>query len=185
MQAASPWKPQVPRLSEVQRFPAQLERASKAIKHNPCISPGRRQTQRADLSCPSPRTNQWQSGGVPQTVQASVSVQRQFRCLEQPPPLHCSSQAAQLHSSLPLPTLRCYSCYQPHAGSPPPEWKGKMASAGSLPLHFLLCSHSNSFPLSASLLIIKEVLLPGVDSVSKTIIHSFNWYLSPYYTPRN
>lgn len=42
-------KPQVPRLPEAQRFPAQLERASKAKKHSPSTSPGRRQTQRGDL----------------------------------------------------------------------------------------------------------------------------------------
>lgn len=58
VRGASPSKPQVPRLPEAQRFPAQLERASKAKKHSPSTSPGRRQTQRGDLSRLSPWTNQ-------------------------------------------------------------------------------------------------------------------------------
>lgn len=111
-------KPQVPRLPEAQRFPAQLERASKAKKHSPSTSPGRRQTQGGDLSRPSPWTNQWQSGEAPQTAQAPVSVQRESRCLERPRPLHRSSQAASLRSSLLLPTLCRYGCHQPHGRQP-------------------------------------------------------------------
>lgn len=77
VRGASPSKPQVPRLPEAQRFPAQLERASKAKKHSPSTSPGRRQTQRGNLSRPILWTNQGQSGEAPRTAQASVSVQRE------------------------------------------------------------------------------------------------------------
>lgn len=64
----------------------------------------------------------------PQTAQASVSVQRQFRCLERPS--RYTAPPKLLNFSHP------YFANSPLSRLPPASWKGKMANAGSLPLHF-------------------------------------------------
>lgn len=167
-------KPRCPGSQKHERFQPSWKGASKARSTAP-PSPGRRQTQRGDLSRPSPWTNQGQSGKpwtlpglglcparvpLPEATSAATALL--------PSCFHARPYFCQLSTVAAATSLT--------AGNPPPACKGKTAGAVPLPL---LLSPSVLIPTPPppplpSQLPIKGVLLPGVDSVLNTHhVHSF------------
>lgn len=108
----------------------------------------------------------WQSLGAPQTAQASASVQRQFRCLERPQPLH-QAPPKLLNSAGP------YSCQLSAVAAATNLVEGKDGQCRSLPLYFPP-SISSQLLLPSRTMLPKEYSFLGVTMCQKPVIHSIS-----------